>query len=139
MTVILKYWTPLSIVLILTLFAGAILVPGWADAIAGAVLILSLGIAVFSVVHKQKRLYREWSAGKFKAARRILVELAGVLLAMCLAMSLGRYAAEAATRQIGDDLTRLVVGIVTAMLMGLGAGALVRRAWGRLVEISESL
>jgi len=135
MTVILKYWAPLSIVLVLALFAGAFLVPDWADAIAGVVLILSLGIAVLSVVHKQKRLYRGESAGKFKAARRILVELTGVLLAMGLAMLVARNVAEAATRQIGDDLTRSVVGIVTAMLIGLGVVVLVRRAWGRFIAI----
>jgi hypothetical protein len=38
-------------------------------------------------------------------------------------------------RQIGDELMKLVVGIVIGMLIGLGAGVFVRRAWGRFIGI----
>ena len=66
---------------------------------------------------------------------KILIDMSGILLAILLAGLLGRYAAEIATRQIGDELTKLVVGIVIGTLIGLGTGFVVQRAWGQLARI----
>jgi len=136
---LLRYWTPLSIILILVLFAGAFFVPVWANAIALAVVLLSLSIAAYSIVHKHIRLHQGKPTNKIKTARNILLEMTGILLAMLMAGLLGRYGVGTITGQIDNELMKLIVGIIMGMLIGLTTGVVIQRAWGRLVEISESL
>lgn len=131
--ILLRSWTPLSLLLILMLLAGAVFLPTRANAIATVVVILSLSIAAYAVVQKHIRLQQSRPAGKIIMARNILVEFTGILLAMLLAGVLGKYAAEILTHQFGDGLTKLIMGIVTGALIGLAVGMLVRRAWGRLM------
>jgi uncharacterized protein YacL len=122
----------LPILLIALLFA-----PGWAGAITSIVLFISFAIAIFILVQKQTKLYREEPTSQVKLARNVLFEVMGVLLAMVLAGLLGRYIAQTGTAQISNDLTKLIAGIVIALLAGMGVGFLVKRTWGRLVKTSS--
>ena len=121
----------LPILLIALLFA-----PGWAGAITSIVLFISFAIAIFFVVQKQMKLYREKPTSRIKLARNVLFESLGILLAMVLAGLLGRYIAQIGTAQISNDLTKLMAGIVIALLAGMGVGFLVKRTWGRLIKTS---
>jgi len=121
----------LPILLIALLFA-----PGWAGAITSIVLFISFAIAIFFVVQKQMKLYREKPTGRLKLARNILFESMGVLFVMVLAGLLGRTIAQIGTAQISHDLTKLMAGIVIALLAGMGVGFLVKRTWERLVKTS---
>jgi uncharacterized protein YacL len=121
----------LSILLIALLFA-----PGWAGAITSIVLFISFAIAIFFVVQKQRKLYREKPTSRIKLARNVLFESLGILLAMVLAGLLGRTIAQIGTAQIINDLTKLIAGIVIALLAGMGVGFLVKRTWGRLIKTS---
>jgi uncharacterized protein YacL len=121
----------LPILLIALLFA-----PGWAGVITSIALIVSFAIAIFFVVQKQMKLYREKPTSRLKLARNVLFESMGILLAMVLAGLLGRTIAQIGTAQISNDLTKLIAGIVIALLAGMGVGFLVKRAWGQLVKTS---
>lgn len=123
----------LSILLIVSL-----LVPAWAGAITNIVLFISFAIAIFFVLQKQMKLYREKPTSRIKLARNVLFESMGVLLIMVLAGLLGRTIAQIGTAQISNDLTKLIAGIVMALLGGMGVGILVKRTWERLVQTSPS-
>ena len=121
----------LPILLIALLFA-----PGWAGAITSIVLFISFAIAIFFVLQKQTKLYRERHTSRIKLARNVLFESMGVLFVMVLAGLLGRYIAQLGTAQISNDLTKLIAGIVIALLAGMGVGVLVNYTWERLVKTS---
>jgi len=123
----------LPILLIALLFA-----PGWAGAITSIVLFISFAIAIFFVVQKQTKLYRERPMSRVKLARNVLFESMGILLAMILAGLLGRIIAQTGTAQISNDLTKLIAGIVISLLAGMGVGFLVKRMWERLVKTSPA-
>lgn len=118
------------------LLIALLLVPGWAGAITSIALFISFAIAIFFVLQKQMKLYREKPTSRIKLARNILLESMGVLLAMVLAGLLGRTIAQIGTAQISNDLTKLIAGIVIALLAGMGVGFLVKRTWERLVKTS---
>ena len=136
LTSILAYWRVLSIVLILVLFAMFFFVPGWAGVTTGVVFSLSVAMTIFSVVQKQKNLYREKPTSGIKLARNILFEIMGILIAMILAGFLGWYIAQIATQQIGNDLIKFAVGITTGLLVGIGVGIIMQHIWGRFIKTS---
>lgn len=121
----------LSILLLVVLWA-----PAWAGAITSIVLIVSFAVALFSVLQKQMKEYREKPTSRVKLARNVLFESMGVLFVMVLAGLLGRTIAQIGTAQIGNDLTKLIAGIVIGLLAGMGVGFLVKRTWERLVKTS---
>ena len=121
----------LPLLLIALLFA-----PGWAGVITGLALIFSFAIAMFFVVQKQMKLYREKPTSRVKLARNVLFESMGIVFAMILAGLLGRTIALIGTAQISHDLTKLIAGIVIALLAGMGVGFLVKRTWGLWVKTS---
>ena len=121
----------LPILLIALLFA-----PGWAGAITSIVLFISFAIAIFFVVQKQMKLYRERPTSRIKLARKVLFESMGILLAMVLAGLLGRTISQIGTAQISNDLTKLIAGILIALLAGMSVGVLINYTWERLVKTS---
>ena len=118
------------------LLIGSLVVPGWAGALTNIVLFISFSIAIYSVVQKQIKLFREKSTSRVKLAWNVLFEIMGVLLAMVLAGLLGRTIAQIGTAQINNELTKLIAGIVMALLAGMAIGTLVTRTWGRLLKTS---
>ena len=113
-----------------------VLVFGSIENAVGSV-IKQLALVIFLVVQKQMRLYREKPTSRVKLVRNVLLESMGVLLAMVLAGLLGRTIAQIGIAQISNDLTKLIAGIVIALLAGMGVGFLVTRTWGRLVKTSS--
>ena len=136
LTFILTYRTILSIGLILMLFAVFFLVPGWAVVTAGIVFSLSVGMTIFSIVQKQRNLYREKPTNGIKLARNVLFEIMGILVAMILAGLLGRHMAQIVTQQISNDLIKFTASIATGLLVGIGAGIVMQRIWGRFIKTS---
>src|SRR5688572_6575517 len=121
------------------LLIASLVVPGWAGALTSIVLFISFAIAIYSVVQKQIKLYQEKPTSRVKLARNVLFEIIGVLLAMVLAGLLGRTIAQIGTDQINNELTKLIAGIVMALLAGMAIGTLVTRTWGKLVRtVAES-
>ena len=68
--------------------------------------------------------------------RNVLIETAGLLLAMVLAGFLGRYIAQIATQHIGNDLIKLATGIATGLLVGIGVGVFMQRMSGLFMKTS---
>ena len=120
------------------LLIASLVVPGWAGALTNIVLFISFSIAIYSVVQKQIKLFREKSTSRVKLAWNVLFEIMGVLLAMVLAGLLGRTIAQIGTAQINNELTKLIAGIVMALLAGMAIGTLVTRTWGRLIKTSPA-
>ena len=58
----------------------------------------------------------------------LVVQLAGLL---------GRYSAEVVTQQIGNDLIRVIAGIVVGWVVGMGVGMLAKKTLRRLVDVSS--
>ena len=101
-----------------------------------ACLLLSLAAAFSSIFKKQREAYRQGKITRAVFMRNVLFEIFGILLAMTFAGLLGRYIAEFVTGQIGNDLTKLITGILIGLLAGMGVGIIMKRTWGRLVKTS---
>ena len=132
---ILGNWLIPAIVLIVVLFAAYFLGAGWAGAVVGILFCLTLAMAIFSILQKQKKLYREKRIGRTRLALNLLAEVMIILVGMILAGLLGRYFAEIATAQISHDLTKLIAGTVIGLLGGMSVGFLVKQMWSRLAKL----
>lgn len=128
-----KYFTLISIALVITLLTVSILVPGWANFTAGVTVVVGLLMVLYTVVQKHVRRHKSQPVSKLTTARNIFIETTSILLAMLAAGFLGKVVAEAATSQINDELTKLVTGIFIGVLIGLGTGFLVRRGCGAIL------
>ena len=131
---ILSNWLMPALVLIVLLFAAYFFGAGPAGVIVGILFCLTLAMAIFSILQKQKKLYREKRISRTRLALNLLAEIMMILVGMILAGWLGRYFAEIATAHISNDLTKLIAGMVIGLLAGMGVGFLVKRTWGRLAE-----
>ena len=120
------------------LLIASLVLPGWVSVLTSIVLFISFAIAIYSVVQKQIKLYREKPTSRVKLAWNVLFEIMGVLLAMGLAGLLGRTIAQIGTAQINNEGTKLIAGIVIALLAGMAIGTFVTRTWGRLIKTSSA-
>ena len=132
-----KHSTPILFFLLVTLLILAWLFPS-AGLILGIIFMLfSFFIASSVVLEKHKEAYRQGKITRGIFIRNVLLEGTGILLPMILAGLLGRYMAGIATRQIDNDLTRVIAGIMVGLLVGMGVGTFVRKTWGRFAKIDS--
>ncbi len=124
--------------LLLVLILSMWLLPSATSALGIALIVLSLGIAVSSVIAKHRDAYREGRLTRLAFARKVCLDVFGVLLAMVLAALLGRYVAELVAQQIDGALLRFVIGMLVGVVIGIGVGLLVRQIWGRFVKTSPA-
>ena len=54
---------------------------------------------------------------------------------MLLAGLLGRYSAEVVMQQSGNDLIRVIAGIVVGLVVGMGVGMLAKKTLRQLVNV----
>ena len=99
-------------------------------------LLFSVARAFASVIAKHREAHLQGRITFVVFVRNILIETAGLLLAMVLAGLLGRYIAQIATQHISNDLIKLAAGIATGLLVGIGVGVLMQRIGGRFVKTS---
>ena len=132
---ILSNWLIPAIVLMVVLFAAYFFGDGPAGAVVGILFCLTLAMAIFSILQKQKKLYREERISRTRLALNLLAEVMIILVGMILAGLLGRYFAEIATAQISHDLTKLIAGMVIGLLGGMSVGFLVKQMWSRLAKL----
>jgi len=129
-----KYFT------ILVLFLLGIAITLWkfpliAPFLGPTLLLLSLAMAVSSVLKKHKEAYLQGKITRAIFVRNISLEIFGILLAMALAGLLGRHIAQIATEHINNALTRLITGILIGLLAGIGVSILVKYTWGQIVKL----
>jgi hypothetical protein len=96
-------------------------------------LLLSFLIASLAALEKHKKAYRGETITRKVFIRNGALEISGTFLVMLLAGLLGRYAAEVATRQIGNDPVRLIAGIGVGLVVGLGVGTLAKKTLRRMI------
>ena len=100
-------------------------------------LVFSFLIASLAIVEKYKQAYQQSQIIRGRFFSSATLEIIGTGLIMCAAGLLGRAAAQAATQQIGDDLLRVIMGIVISLFVGIGVGTLAKLTWGRFVKTSS--
>ena len=130
-----KHSTPILFFILLTLLILSWVFPAMGLRLGILFLLLTLVTASIGIVGKHRELYRQGKITRWVFIRNAALEIIGVLLAMSLAGGLGRQVAALATRGIGDDLLRLIAGLLVGLLAGIGIGFLVRQTWGRLVRV----
>jgi len=130
-----KYSTPITIALLL---AGVSVWQIPSARLMFAMILLLFGITrVFaSVIAKHRKAHLQTEITSFVFVRNVLIEITGFLLALILAGLLGQYVARVATQAISNDLIKLVAGIATGLLVGIGVGTLLHRTWGRFMKTS---
>ena len=126
---ILSNWLIPAVVLTVVLLGVSFFAPGPAGVIAGAVFVLILSMAIFSVVRNQAKLYREKRISRNRMIWSVLYEITGILLAIILAFLVGRYIVEVVTEPINNSLAKLIAGMVISLIAGMGVGFLVKRIW----------
>ena len=127
-----------SVILISLLLA--LLLLAWVFPSAGlklgiAFLLVSFLIASLVVLEKHKQAYRKGEITRGVFIRNAVIEICGTFLIMLLAGVLGWHFAEVATHQIGNDLIRMVTGIMVGLVVGLGIGLLAKKTLRRLVKV----
>src|SRR3990170_970855 len=97
-------------------------------------LLFSVARAFASVIAKHREAHLRGRITSVIFVRNVLIETAGLLLAMVLAGLLGRFIAQIATQHISNDLIKLAAGIATGLLVGIGVGVLMQRLSGRVMK-----
>ncbi len=134
-TVFKNYRTLISVALLLVVLFFARLFPAAGLILGVTFLLFSLIIASLAVIGKHREAYRQGQITRAIFIRNIFVEILGVLIAMALAVLLGRYIAQIATEHINNALTKFIAGILIGVLVGIGVSILVKHAWGRIVKL----
>lgn len=134
-TVFKNYRTLISVALLLVVLFFARLFPAAGLILGVTFLLFSLIIASLAVIGKHREAYRQGQITRAIFIRNIFVEILGVLIAMALAVLLGRYIAQIATEHINNALTKFIAGILIGLLVGIGVSILVKHAWGRIVKL----
>lgn len=134
-TVFKNYRTLISVALLLVVLFFARLFPAAGLILGVTFLLFSLIIASLAVIGKHREAYRQGQITRAIFIRNIFVEILGVLIAMALAVLLGRYIAQIATEHINNALTKFIAGILIGLLVGIGVSILVKHVWGRIVKL----
>lgn len=123
--------------LLLVLILSVWLLPSVTPALGIALIVISLSIAIFSIVRKHRISYLQGKLTRAAFVRNTFLDIFGILLAMVLAVLLSRYVVGLVTRPIGNELWRLIATIFIGLLVGMGVGLFVSRVWGRFVKTSS--
>ena len=97
-------------------------------------LLFSVARAIASVIAKHREAHLQGRITSVIFVRNVLIETAGLLLAMILAGLLGRSIAQIVTQHISNDPIKLAAGIATGLLVGIGVGVLMQRISGRFMR-----
>lgn len=128
-------WPLISILLLVALAAAIILVPSSAGIFIGLMLLLGPGMAIFFIVAREIWAYRAYQIDQAAMIRNIFFEVLGLLLAIALAILLVQVVIGLITSFVGGS-SGLVIVMVTAMLVGLGASWLIKVTWGELIRLA---
>jgi len=131
-----KYSVIISVLLFLSLLICIWMFPSSGLIFTMLFVLCGFVLASFPVIEKHRQAYLQGKISRGIHIRNILFDVAGILLALILAALLGRYIAEIATSQIGNELIKLITGIMIGLLIGLAVGTFVKHAWGRIAKTS---
>jgi hypothetical protein len=97
-------------------------------------LLFSIVLAFASVIVKNRKAYLQGMVTFTTLIRNSILEIACILLTMMVAGWFGRSIALMATRQISDELIRLVVGIMIGLFVGGVVGIIVQQLGERFLK-----
>lgn len=126
----------ITFLLLLVLVLSMFLLPS-ATPVLGIILVtLSLSLAFAAIFRKHRVAYQQGRLTGKRFAGNVFLDIFGTLLAVTLAVLLSRYVVGTVVRLISNRLWQLTAMVLLGMLVGIGVGFLVNRAWGRLVKTS---
>ncbi len=123
--------------LILALLLSAWLFPSITPMFAIALILFSLGAAIFVVLKKHRTAYLQGQITLLVFVRNMFLDIMGILFAMTVAILLARYVVEIVAKPIRGDTLRLQAGILTGLLTGIVVGTFVNHLWGYFVSIAR--
>ncbi|MDX9991243.1 MAG: hypothetical protein RBS68_04250 [Anaerolineales bacterium] len=129
-TLLERHWPKLALILTLALFAGLLFAPALAQGFATPFIILTLGMGILLLTLRHWRSYRAGKLSRLELARNISVETAALLLIFILARLVGERVA--AFVQVESNWWLLA--LLSALVVGAGAGLAVQKTWGKLVK-----
>ncbi len=129
-----KYWPWVSIFLLLIILAFIFIWPAASRPLSIVVMILGLGMVVALTIQRHLQAYHKGGIDKKELARKIVMDLLGLLLAMVAAILVGgrfgRLVSQSAWEAGWPEWTVIAAGILTGFAAGFAAGWLVRFLWG---------
>ena len=131
LTLLKKYSTITSFLLVLLLFAVAWFYPSTGLMLGTILLVLTLGMACIGVIKKHRASYIQGKITYLIFMRNVAMEITGILLATACAAYFGNYIALIATQSISDTLLRFAAGVFVGLLIGIAIGAVIRKFWNR--------
>ena len=127
------YRFAISLFILLAVIASLLYFPSRAGSIAAGVLVLGLGVSIFSILRRQYQHYRTGGINRRGFALNSLVEIVGVLITLALSIFLARLAFAYLSGWVGG-IPGLVLGILAAVLIGITISLIVQSSWGRLAR-----
>ena len=129
-TLIERHWPKLALLLTLALFAGLLFAPVLAQGFAMPFIVLTLGMGVLLLALRHWRSHRAGKLSRLELVRNIFVETAALLLIFILARLVGERVASFVQVESGGWL----LALLSALVVGAGAGLAVQKTWGKLVK-----
>ena len=128
----------IPLVTLLALMAAFSYYPSVAGTAALAVFLIGFSLSTVSTLRGQSRLFRDGRIDRRGFVRNSLVKITGLLLTLAASAFLGRLAIGYITTQL-EGTPGFILGMLAAMVTGLGIGLLVQSTWGRLVKRPTSV
>ena len=100
------------------------------DTISVATLLVSIGVAIVFIVHRQLKSYRSGKTNRAGMLRNIAVEIFGLLLTIALAFLI--VVRVIGMMNLSSGMWEMGIAIALSLLIGLVIGWLVKVTWGRL-------
>lgn len=100
-------------------------------------LLTSFVTAVWVAVAKNRDLYRKGRLTRRLFVRNTILDISAILLAMALAGLLARTIVPISIGQMGDNLLKIIAGIVVGLSIGFGVGVFMKRIRGWVAVISS--
>ena len=123
-------WTSISLLLLLILLAVLIFMPSLSGVFSIAALLVSLGMAIVFIVHRQMKSHRSGKINRAGMLRNIAFEIFGLFFTIALAFLIVGRLIE--TMNLSSGLWEMGIAIVLSLLIGLVIGWLVKVTWGKL-------
>lgn len=132
-----KHIAIISLLLIVVLITVSFLSPSTAGILGIIILLLGLVLTSITLIRRHRQAYLQGQISRTVYFRNVILEMAGVLLAMVLAAWVGNRIALFATRQIDHTLTRFLAIILVGLLIGVIVGTLVKKTWNSFLKIPQ--
>ena len=127
----------LFVLLLLSMLVLAWLFPASRSIIEITFLLTSFVTAIWVAIAKNRDLYRKGQLTRRLFVRNTILDISAVLLAMALAGLLARTIVPISIGQIGDNLLKILAGIVVGLSIGFGVGVFMKRIRGWVAVISS--